>query len=109
MYCVSSFSGVSLLLLLPTAFLWIAVVINEQFGFERPLCWLTKRAPDIVLVGLTLVLPFATILFGVWGWRNGNEITGVFAALTGALFLLFSLIAMIWPSAVQSNEQLSLL
>lgn len=108
MYCVSNFSGVSLLLLLPTAFLWIAVVINEQFGFEQPLELLTKRSPDMILVGLALVLPFAAILLGMSCWQNGNDMAGLFAALVGTLFLAFSLIATIWPHGIQSRHQHSL-
>ena len=104
MFSVSDYTGVSFLLLLPTAFLWIAVVVQEQFGFEQPLKVLTSSAPDIVFVGLALLLPFATISFGLWEWNGAGEKVGLMAALIATMFLSFALIATIWPQAVQGGE-----
>ena len=89
---------------LPTAFLWIAVVLQEQFGLGRPLEMLTNRAPAIMFVGLALLLPFATISFGLGEWKSGSETGGLMAALIATLFLSFALIATIWPEAVQGAE-----
>ncbi len=85
------------------------MVLQEQFGLERPLEMLTNRAPDIMFVGLALLLPFATISFGLGEWKSGSETGGLMAALIATLFLFFALIAAIWPEAVQGAEWSSLL
>jgi hypothetical protein len=90
-------SQLSLVLLLPTAALWGAVLLHDCFGARRPLRWLIGRAPDALCILLALVLPFAAASVGLWQWSDVHAMSGLATAAGGAFFLLLAVRSALKP------------
>ena len=94
------------MLLLPTALLWTAVVLQDAFGLERFVGLVFEGVSDLAFVALALLLPFATIFFGVWAWHEMGATGGLIASLTATVFLGFALVAAAWPEFINRRSRL---
>ena len=81
-------SVVSLTLLVPSALMWLSVLVEARSGRDKMLRLIVGWAPDLALVLFALILPFSAASLGLWSWNTTQAMMGLVAAAVAGLLLL---------------------
>jgi hypothetical protein len=84
---------VALMLLVPTAGIWILNVVAAARDDTKLPRILLCRCPDLVCVVGALILPLAALSIGLNAWKNCGSFCGISAALGSIGFLAVATVA----------------